>query len=209
MSCHTVEKRYIVHGESVKMMSEKIRTSLVLDKDVWDSFLEWIEKQKGGKIKKGDISREVQMALLSRQLTYVLGEQLLNERGLTLSFLAKKLDRHAVIEYLDILAENLAEFVAGIMKDKTPLEIAIYHKVVGEVLYGSEVEITQEENSIILNIKICNNLLKALDCIKILSKDEYCTACEKYFKILGKLLGINIKINHKELGCEILLLKSL
>lgn len=187
-------------------MTERMRTSLVLDKKVWNEFLKKVEVMKGEKLKKGDISREVQIALYTRWLVYALIEQLMYERELTLTFIAKKIGRKAVKEYLSLLADRLAEFVAGKIEDKSPLGVAFYHKMLGEILYGSKVRVIETgDETVTLEMKICRNLQMALERVRILDKKEYCNACEEYFKTLGRLLGIKVEFEHADTGCKVVL----
>ena len=93
----------------------------------------------------------------------------------------------------------------------TPLKYALHYATMSKNLHGSDVEVEGDENSAILNTKMCATLKVVMELGKTgmpVSREEYCRGCiDGYHKKVAANIGLKLDATFAENGCKMTIRK--
>lgn len=126
------------------------------------------------------------------------------------AFIRQKLGPEAEDEYGTMAAQGCAINLKSMGMD-TPLTYALYYAAMSKNLFGSDVVVEGDENSAILNMKMCATLKVAIELGRMgmpVSGEEYCHGCiDGYHKKVAANIGLKLDATFTENGCEMTIRK--
>ncbi|HIE31588.1 MAG TPA: hypothetical protein EYP67_04285 [Methanosarcinales archaeon] len=121
------------------------------------------------------------------------------------AFITLKLGPEAKDEFGTMAAQGCAMSLKDQYID-TPLKYAVHYATMSKNLHGSDVEVEGDEESAILDMKVCDTLKRAMELKEKgipISRVEYCHGCiDGYHRKVAENIGLSLDATFTEDGCK-------